>query len=336
MTALDKALSLRPANVAHRLGGSSRLPLLNAADLLRALPPSQALATLPAVAQTTVAGILRAAREENAVVGIALAPSPERNRASALFASLLHRAEEGRHRLPFFVQAGPFDATSSDARELALLGRAIFDHVEAGATLISVDASALPWEHQPVVMDELLRPALERELAVELVAPADPQTARTWLDGLLHTGIRPTFARCSSDAFTSGREVDFGRVGAWAAMLAEAGIAPSIELRGVISHAASAWTAAGIRKLEAGDELARGALARLPESMHAELAAGARTVATWRLLGAARDALDALEEGQQDRMEALTFGEAFELLGACGAAGAGKAAIDRLAELGPA
>src|SRR5690349_1359854 len=181
MTALDKALSLRPANVAHRLGGSSRLPLLNAADLLRALPEGQTLATVPAVAQATVAGLLRAAREENAGGGVALAPSQERNRASGLFAAVPQRAEEGRHRLPFFIQAGPFDATSADARELALLGRAIFDHVEAGATLISVDASALPWEHQPLVMDELLRPALERELAVELVAPADPETVRTWL-----------------------------------------------------------------------------------------------------------------------------------------------------------
>jgi hypothetical protein len=336
MTALDKALSLRPANVSHRLGSSSRLPLLNAADLLRALPEAQALATVPAVAPATVAGLLRAAREENAVVGVALAPSRERNRASGLFAAVLQRAEEGRHRLPFFIQAGPFDATSADARELALLGRAIFDHVEAGATLISVDASALPWEHQPVVMDELLRPALERELAVELVAPADPETVRTWLDGLLHAGIRPTFARCPSDAFQAAGKVDFAQVGAWARTLTAAGIAPSVELRGVVSRAASAWTAAGVRKLEAGDELARVALARLPEAMREELAAGARTVATWRLLGAARDALDALEEGQQDRMEALTFGEAFELLGACGAAGSGKATVTRLAELGPA
>ena len=113
-------------------------------------------------------------------------------------------------------------------------------------------------------------------------------------------------------------------------------IAPSIELRGVVSRGASAWAAAGVRKLEAGDELAQGALARLPEAMRDELAAGARTVATWRLLGAAREALDALEEGQRDRMEALTFGEAFELLAACGAAGSGKATLARLAELGPA
>lgn len=336
MTALDMALSLRPANVAHRLGASSRLPILNAADLLRALPETQALATVPAVAETTVAGILRAAREENAVVGVALAPSPERNRASGLVAGVLRSAEEGRHRLPFFVQAGPFDATSADARELALLGRAVFDHVEAGATLISVDASALPWEHQPVVMDELLRPALEAELAVELVSPADPATARTWLEGLLHAGIRPTFARCSSTAFVAGGKVDFAQVRAWVEVLRVARVAPSVELRGVVAKDAAAWTAAGVRKLEAGDDLARGALARLPEAMREELSAGARTVATWRLLGAVREALDALEEGQQERMEALTFGEAFELLAACGAAGSGKATLARLAELGPA
>lgn len=336
MTALDQALSLRPVNVAQRLGTASRLPLLNAGDLLRALPQGRALATLPAVARTTVSGILRAAREEHAAVGVAVAPSPERNGAGALVAPLLQLAEEGRHRLPFFLQAGPFDVASADSRELALLGRAVFDHVEAGFTLISVDASALPWEHQPVVMDELLRPALERELAVELVAPPEPDAARAWLEGLFHAGIRPTFARSSSQAFVLDGEVDFGAVSAWARVLIEAKVAPSVELRGGLRRSASSWAAAGVRKLEAGSELAAGALARLPEPMREEISAGARQVATWRLLGPARAALEALEEGQLERLEALAFGEALELIGACGAAGTGKAVLERLAELGPA
>jgi hypothetical protein len=338
MTALDQVLSLRPANVIHRLGSASRLPVLNPADLLRAMGEGAALATLPSVATSTVAGLLRAAREENAVVGVSVAPTLERNLAARIAEPIFQLAEEGRHRLPFFLQAGPFEVSSPDARELAQVGRAIFDHVEAGFTLISVDASLLSAEEAPAAIAELLRPALERELAVELWAPVEPEAIAPWLDGLLRAGVRPTFARASSDAFGGGPDgPDFQKVGAWAAALRQDRVAPSIELRGrLFRRFASAWVAAGVQKLEAGEELAQGALSRLPEPMREEISAGARQVATWRLLGAAREALDALEAGQQERMEALIFGEALELFDACGASGDGKALVGRLAGLGPA
>lgn len=337
MTPFEKVLTLRPAHVVQRLGPASRLPLLNAADLLRALPGDGALPMVPLVATRAMAGILRAAREQSAVVGISIPVGPARGSTVKTVEWALALAEEERHRLPFFLQGGPFVASGADARELAQLGRAVFDLVDAGCTLISLDASALLEDSAPAVVAELLRPALERELAVELVAPSDPSHVRAWLDGLTAAGVHPAFARCPSGAFVTPGGVDFEAVERWAKALASGSVAPSIELRGRLHRrSASAWVAAGVRKLEAGDELAEGALTRLPQAMREEIVVGAQREATWRLLAAARDAIDALDAGQQERMEALIFGEALELFGACHVEGAAKAMIQRLSDQGPA
>src|SRR5262245_59953859 len=171
---LERILALRPTSAAHRLGDSP-FPLLNPRDLARALRESGApLVCVPVPAVDALPGLLRAARDEDAVLGLAAPYRPgQRDAADAFFEAVRTAAAECRHRRPVFLQAGPIRLTSAEPRGLQMRAEDVYRFVDAGFSLLSVDCSTLVPEAGVLAASELVQAAAERELSVEIAAPVD-------------------------------------------------------------------------------------------------------------------------------------------------------------------
>lgn len=210
-TPSDKLLALRPTNVVTRLGAQSTLPLLNPRDLLAPFEGErQALLCVPAYGRTTAMGALKAARDLDAVIGIGC-PHPLAGFESpgGFVQALCDAAEEVRHRTPFFLQAGPFRASTSDAG--AELAGAVSAYVDAGFTSIALDASTLPNADALQAYRALARPAAERGLSIELTAPVDElgrvsvDRVHELLEAVVRDGVRVQFLRLPASAYTLER-----------------------------------------------------------------------------------------------------------------------------------
>lgn len=303
MSALDSVLPYRPSAVARALGEGSRLPLLAVSELVRGW--SGPLVALSVEAEPVLEACFRAAREANAAVGIARAPAA-RNGAVRLFQETRDAAESGRHRLPFFLQAGPF-ALGADKDAKAAASRALVEHAEAGFTAFWLDPSGCPESDAPRIAAEIARPAVELELAVEVSVPSDPAAAARWAGAMASEGGRPTFVRARSTDF--GEPVDFSLARAWADAVAGSGVIPSVALSGACRpEAIRAWVEAGFRKLEPATPIARARAERLGSLSGAEA------------------------EVARERLEAVAFCEALDLITASGGEGSGRRITTFLAD----
>ncbi|HEY8208975.1 MAG TPA: hypothetical protein VIG99_15900 [Myxococcaceae bacterium] len=337
---LERILALRPTSAASRLGDSP-LPLLNPRDLARALDEAAVpLVCVPVAAVEALPGLLRAARDEDAVLGLAAPHRPgQRDAADAFFEAVRAAAEECQHRRPVFLQAGPIRLTSADPRELQLRTEDVFRSVDAGFSLLSVDASTLVPEAGVLVAAELVQAAAERELSLEIAAPVDekgragPEALETCLRLFADRKIEVRFVRVRSAQFlpeAAGSQAlralveVAGRFGAWL----------SVEDLGASAREPGAWGPAGARKLDAGGPFTRVVLGALEPELRASLEARAAAtgVPAWDLLAQFGDPLRDAAEGARERVEALSYAEALELLERSGARGSASAAMAFLAE----
>src|SRR3954469_25209899 len=202
---LERILALRPTSAASRLGDSP-LPLLNPRDLVRALDEAAVpLVCVPVAAVEAIPGLLRAARDEDAVLGLAAPYRPNhRDAPDAFFDAVRAAADECRHVRPVFLQAGPIRLTSAEPRELQLRADDVYRFVDAGFSLLSVDASTLVPEAGVLVTSQLVQSAAERELSVEIAAPvdesgrADPSALEACLQGFASKKVEVRFVRVRS------------------------------------------------------------------------------------------------------------------------------------------
>lgn len=315
---LERILALRPTSAATRLGDST-LPLLNPRDLARALEGGAApLVCVPVAAVEAIPGLLRAARDEDAVLGLAAPYRPnQRDAADAFFDAVRAAADEFRHVRPVFLQAGPIRLTSAEPRELQLRTDDVYRFVDAGFSLLSVDASTLVPEAGVLVASELVQAAAERELSVEVAAPvdesgrADPAALEACLQGFAAREVAVQFVRVRS-AEPALAEVA-GKFGAW--MTAEG-------------------PGAGARKLDLGAPFTRLVLGALEPELRAslEVRAKATGVPTWELLAQFGDPLQDAAPHAREKVEALSYAEALDLLDRVGAHGSASAAMAFLAE----
>ncbi|HYV44536.1 MAG TPA: hypothetical protein VFA20_06715 [Myxococcaceae bacterium] len=332
---LERILALRPTSAATRLGDST-LPLLNPRDLARALEGGAApLVCVPVAAVEAIPGLLRAARDQDAVLGLAAPYRPtHRDAPDAFFDAVRAAADECRHVRPVFLQAGPIRLTSAEPRELQLRADDVYRFVDAGFSLLSVDASTLVPEAGVLVASELVRAAAERELSVEIAAPvdesgrADPVALETCLRGFAAKKVEVRFVRVrlsSPDAASLRALAEVaGRFGAWL----------SVEALGPTVPTPEAWGPAGARKLDAGGPFTRLVLGALEPELRAslEVRAKATGVATWELLAQFGDPLQDAAPRAREKVEALSYAEALDLLERAGARGSASASVAFLAE----
>jgi hypothetical protein len=346
MTVLDKVLALRPTNAVSRLG-KSRLPLLNPRDLVRALQAEPAsLLCVPVPALDVLPGLLRAARDQDSVLGLACAhPFPKRNTAAVFFDAVKAAADEIEHKRPVFLQAGPVRITTLEQKALEMAAAEVFKFVDAGFSLISLDTSALSQEDGIRIAAGLARLAVERELSIEIAAPLEgggrptPDTLRQYLEALGKKGLEPRFVRLRSTTILpldggATAEGDYGALRELQEIASERGATLTIEDRGTPMRLLSSWTAAGVKKVDVGQPFARPVLNALTPERQTELRTKARDVGVGmaEMLGRTDAPLSQVAPAGKERVEAVAYGEAFSLFESFGAVGSATKAMNFLSE----
>jgi hypothetical protein len=343
---LERVLGLRPTNAVGRLGAHSLLPALNPRDLLAVLPEGAALACFPAYAPWAVPGLLRAARDLDAVLGIACPhPLGEREAPAQLVDQVGREAAAARHQRPLFLQAGPLRLRSTEPAELDAVSSAVWDFVEAGFTLISVDVSALV-PRDGGVLAQVVQSATERELGVEVTPPLgdggrfDAAGATAFLESIVSRGVLPQFLRLPASAYALAPharepwELDLSVLEAAREIARAHGAALAVEQDGGAPERLGATLLrAGVRKVDADELCARAALGAWPKDAQEALdqRAQAQGLDRRRLI---RPAAPGVQVPAQDqlRSEAAHWAAASDLLTGLRARGTGSLAITRLAE----
>ncbi|ADO71642.1 hypothetical protein [Stigmatella aurantiaca] len=343
MSVLDKVLTLRPANAVARLGPGSRLPVLTPHELLRALDSVPvALPCLPVQAKAALPGLLRAARAEDAVLGLACAhPLADRGAGTRFVEAVKAAAEEAEHRRPLFLQAGPVRVSPPGPEGLQAQQEAIFHLVDAGFSLVSLDVSRLDTAAAVEAVRALVTPLWERELPLELTLPSPASevatlidTARALLEGLREGRLSVRFLRVSSAALGEG-EPDVAMLRALVALAREHGTSVTVGAAAERSaRGLSTFVEAGARKLDCGAPFERLSLAAWPVETRAvvEQRAQALGLPPGELLSLLEEQLPPLEPAARERLEALSFSEATEVLAALGSVRTGWRSMEWLAE----
>ncbi|MGQ0505405.1 MAG: hypothetical protein ACT4TC_08790 [Myxococcaceae bacterium] len=340
MDVIEKILSLRPTNAVSRLGPTSRLPILNPRDLSRALG-STPLLCLPVPELSMLPGLLRAARELDAVLGLASPSSPVDKDAPSRFVEALRSASDDvGPEPPHFIQAGPVRLVGSDERSLDQAKDQIFRYVDAGFSLISLDGSRLALEEHQSVCRELCAAVVERELSLEVAAPrfasgkTNPEALDAFLSHLAQAHVYPNHVRVEAMG-AEGRVLDEELVKSLAETAATYNVALTLEDVGVGSLSSlSHWGRMGVRKVDAVDVLGQVAAKALPEELRDVLGqkAQAAGVPLGEVLAQSDQFFRGVTDGARERLEAMSFAQSLDLLEALGAEHSARRCMAFLAE----
>ncbi|MBZ4421468.1 hypothetical protein [Myxococcus sp. RHSTA-1-4] len=341
MSVLDKVLTLRPGNTVARVGAGSRIPILDPKELLRALGRAPvALPCLPVQAKAALPGLLRAARAEDAALGLAC-PHPLADRGAAeRFVTAVHEAAvEAGHSRPLFLQAGPVRVTRVDGDALGPVQEGLFRVVDAGFTLVSLDLSRLDSYAAVEALNVLAGPVSERELSLELTAPApsggEPLDAyRTLLEGLKQWKVPVRFVRISAAALGPG-EPDVALLRQLVEVAADYDAVVTVgEVGPGLPQVLPTYVAAGVRKVDCVGGFERLSLGAWPAEVRAsvEEKAAAAGLPPGELLSVLEEQLPPLEPAASERLEALSFAEAVEVVSGLGATRTGMPAMRFLAQ----
>jgi hypothetical protein len=347
----ERILRLRPANVVDRLGQGSTLPILEPRRLGRALlERGVPLLCVPVLLPPVMAGLLRAARELDAVIGLSCPALYERPVAAEAFITALKNEGEGLHRKPFFLQAGPLRLSSSSPAALEQAYAVACKLLDAGFSLLSLDGSRLGVANSVQACRDLVQATMGKGVAVELTAPRNAggrtsaEGLRNYLQSLEKAGARPDFVRVGVPLLEEEQRgeqrhdgLDTALLGELAAVASRFGVELTVADRGRTAHSEFIeWARVGARKLDAGDTFSRIVLDALPEDVSKGLLAHAveTQIPVADLLGASESILQSLDARTQERLEALSFADALALLGALRAANSATESMSWLVENG--
>jgi hypothetical protein len=336
MSVLDKVLTLRPGNVVARVGPGSRVPLLDPRELLRALGGHPlALPCFPVLTKAALPALLRAARAEDAALGVAC-PHPLADRgAPERFVQAVHAAaHEAGHTRPVFLQAGPVRVASTEADVLDALQDGLFRLVDAGFTLVSLDLSRLSSYDAVEAVNALAGPLQERELSLEVSPPQLPagglvDACETLLEGLSQWKVPPRLLRVPAAALGE-LEPDVELLGRVVRVAGAKGVAVSVEdVTQRPARGLSSYVAAGARKVDWSGPFGPLALKAVAPEVRERLVARSQAAGmpAGELLSVLEEGLPPLEAGALDTLEALSFAEATEAFAALGARRSSSAAM---------
>jgi hypothetical protein len=254
-------------------------------------------------------------------------------------AAVHEAAVEAEHARPLFLQAGPVRVARVDGDALGPLQEGLFRVVDAGFTLVSLDLSRLDSYAAVEALNVLAGPVSERELSLELTAPAssggDPLDAyRTLLEGLRQWKVPVRFVRVAEGALGAG-EPDVELVRRLVDLAADYDAVVTVgEVGAGVPRALPTYVAAGVRKVDCVGAFERLALGAWPPEVRAsvEEKAVAAGLPPGELLSVLEEQLPPLTQGARDRLEALCFSEAVEVVSALGATRSGTGTMHFLAD----
>jgi hypothetical protein len=312
-SAIDAVLKLRPSSVAHKLAGT-RVCLLNARDVQRSRL-GQPLLVCEVPALPIAAGVVRAARELRAVLGLSFPALPRGAgpRETAVFQAVVSAVTEAGFELPFFLRGGPVPLADAAAGTVAEARESVWRFVDAGFTEVALDVSCLSPAMAAAVVDEVAVSLRERELSLEIVTRSESAAEI----GALRAAL--------------GASVDVLAIPE--AALASEGLAEAVAPTALcVADPRDERTAGRVQRVLAS--ICFGRIAALVVSDEAKAGIRQRALGGWRVPAAIAGAFSGCTLGEAEllRIEALAFHEALELL--AGAEGSGAESIAFLAGQG--
>ncbi|MBI5543410.1 MAG: hypothetical protein HY901_05945 [Deltaproteobacteria bacterium] len=319
-SAFEKVLRLRPSSVAGRLSGS-RVCLLNARDVQRSLGSGLVVAC-EAPAEPIAAGIARAARHQGAAIGLSFPALPfgEAPRAHAASQLLLAAVQESGLELPLFLRAGPIPISEATEAGVSQAREAVFRLVDGGFTEACLDVSRLGPSEAGAAVAEAGAALRERELSLEVATgTVDPHALAELAGSLGVAGVRADVMSLKGAALANVE--DLGPLVRAIEPTALAVVDPLGPVRG-----------SGVRRVVISAPFCRVAVAALPEE--AKDAIRAKALEGWSIPAAIAQALKraVLSEEARERMEALAYLEAMDVLEAAGARASGSVSLTFLSE----
>jgi hypothetical protein len=276
------------------------------------------------------------------VLGLACAhPLADRGATERFLSTVKAAAAEAEHARPLFLQAGPVRVSKPKPEGVAVQQEAIFRLVDDGFSLVSLDVSKLDAATAVEVVRSLSAPLRERELPMELTLPMPARegqgltdTARPLLEGMRKAGVPVRFLRVPATAFGE-EDLDVGLLHLLVELATDFDVSVAVADVGERSlRSLPTFVAAGVRKVDCAAPFERIALAALPAEARAtvEQKAEATGVPPGELLGLIEEQLPPLEPAARDKLEALTFTEATEVLSLLGVSRTGWRSMVWLAE----
>lgn len=305
---LSTALAFRPASVVERLPPRSGACPLTARDLLAAAAePGLVLPLVRAPIIGVARGALVAAKEQRAVVGLAMPPGV---RVRHWFDAVARAADEVAAGLPFFLSADVV-VEGEGATQVEHAVAEAWRLVDEGITHLAIDVASVVPPERGRIAGEVAQAAYERGVSIEVVIPlgegarVGPLAAAVFED-VARRGSPPDLAglRCPAPA-----DVDAARAQAAAlARISNALAGVPIMRRGPITpRLLELLRASPVKACEDGGAAAAGAVTLIPLELVEEPGEGQRENPLER-------AAAELSDEAADRLEARAYVEVVDLI----------------------
>ena len=176
MAGYEKLLPLRPEHAVKNLGAKSKICLLSSRDIFRVLRKEKII-VMAANARFvhSIPGLMRAAKELDAVIGFELAKSESDLSGGYTgltpkmhFDAIVESAEKEKFYLPFFIHAD--HTTVKDTSEKAVKSAADLnaEQLRVGYTSFSIDASFNELEDNIRITSQLAKPFMNYNVGLEV------------------------------------------------------------------------------------------------------------------------------------------------------------------------
>jgi len=238
MAVKEKFLAIRPENAVKKLGSRSKVPLVNSRPIFEAFREEKIIIMACNIRiRHAVPGILRAAKELDAIVGFELAKT-EGGLDGGYTAQLpdefvemvVGYVEECKHDLPIFIHSDHIGIKDPTEKSVASGRDLIAAQIKAGFTSFAIDASHNEMPDNIRITAELAKPIQDQGLGLEaevgeikLVKEGGELTtveeAVEFITGLKQKGVRPILLATNNGSkhghYAAGEEVhiDLKRTG---------------------------------------------------------------------------------------------------------------------------
>lgn len=321
---LSTALAFRPASVVERLPPRSGACPLTARDLLAAAAePGLVLPLVRAPIIGVARGALVAAKEQRAVVGLAMPPGV---RVRHWFDAVARAADEVAAGLPFFLSADVV-VEGEGATQVEHAVAEAWRLVDEGITHLAIDVASVVPPERGRIAGEVAQAAFDRGLSIEIVVPLGEGSrvgplAAALFDEVARRGSEPDLAglRCPPPGDADGaraQAVALARISQ-----ALAGI-PVMRRGPVTPRMLELVRASPVKACEDGGAAAAGALGLIPLETIEEPGLGQRDSPLER-------AAAGLSEEAADHLEARAYVEVVDLIERLGARDGAPAIVGAL------
>lgn len=301
ITAEERLLTRRPAQVLAKLPANSRVCLLNSKDILTVLKsePVIVMACNTRI-KLVIPGIMRAAQELDAVVAFELARSEcsleggYTGFTPQLYAdTVIGYAQETNFTKPFFIHADHITVKSTAPEAIASARELIAAQLAAGYTSFAIDASFNELPDNIHITTELAQPIVKQNLGLEVEVGEIKSTGQEaeittvaeavdFIQGLKDNGIFPDLLAINNGSkhgnYLEGEKIsiDLERTGDIYNAIKEFGVCIAQHgVTGTPLHLVGRFADYGIRKANVGTQWQNVAHAGLPEDLMMKMRAWA-------------------------------------------------------------